>query len=415
MSFIKENIMLLAVETKESDERFQSSLDELTALCDTANGHVVCTITQKRETIHPATYIGKGKILEVQECLETYENIDLIVCNHELSPAQIRNLSDRFQKRIIDRTQLILHIFAMRAKTKEGKLQVELAQLKYLLPRLVGQGIHLSRQGGGIGLRGPGETKLETDRRHIRRKIHEVNAQLEEVVAHRERQRQDRKEKAWTQIAIVGYTNAGKSTLFNRLTNANTFEENLLFATLDPTTRKYHLTPNFQILLTDTVGFIQDLPTTLVKAFRSTLEEVLEADYILHVIDISDPNHVQHEETVLKILKEIGVKNVPIFKVYNKKDRLLSEVIPDNDYPYAIISAIDPNEISSFQDTYQKYLLSIFHPYKIHLCFTQGKMMDQLKKFTVVTQITFLEDENIYEMIGYMPQRLYSRYQAWMK
>lgn len=412
---IKENIILIAVQTRESDEQLQSSLDELEALCETAHGQVVQTITQKRDGIHPGTYFGKGKIVEVQDYLMQHEEIDLIVCNHELSPAQIRNLSDAFQKRIIDRTQLILHIFAMRAKTKEGKLQVELAQLKYLLPRLMGQGIHLSRQGGGIGLRGPGETKLETDRRHIRRKIHEVNTQLDEVVAHRDRQRQDRKEKEWTQIAIVGYTNAGKSTLFNRLTNAETLEEDLLFATLDPTTRKYYLTPNFQVLLTDTVGFIQDLPTTLVKAFRSTLEEVLEAHYILHVVDISHPNYEQHEKTVESILKEIGVENVPIFKVYNKMDLLQSKVFPNQDHPYAMISAIDTQDLDKFQEAFAQYLLSIFRPYRIHLDFTQGKIMDQLKKYTVAVQTSFLEEENVYEIKGYMPPRLLSRFQAYMK
>lgn len=412
---IKENIILIAVQTRESDEQLQSSLDELEALCETAHGQVVQTITQKRDGIHPGTYFGKGKIVEVQDYLMQHEEIDLIVCNHELSPAQIRNLSDAFQKRIIDRTQLILHIFAMRAKTKEGKLQVELAQLKYLLPRLMGQGIHLSRQGGGIGLRGPGETKLETDRRHIRRKIHEVNTQLDEVVAHRDRQRQDRKEKEWTQIAIVGYTNAGKSTLFNRLTNAETLEEDLLFATLDPTTRKYYLTPNFQVLLTDTVGFIQDLPTTLVKAFRSTLEEVLEAHYILHVVDISHPNYEQHEKTVESILKEIGVENVPIFKVYNKMDLLQSKVFPNQDHPYAMISAIDTQDLEKFQEAFAQYLLSIFQPYRIHLDFTQGKIMDQLKKYTVAVQTSFLEEENVYEIKGYMPPRLLSRFQAYMK
>lgn len=415
MSRIKEKIMQIAVQTRESDTRFQSSLDELESLCDTAHGQVVHTITQKRENIHPSTYFGKGKLLEVQAYLTDNADIDLIVCNHELSPAQIRNLSDMFQIRVIDRTQLILHIFAIRAKTKEGKLQVELAQLRYLLPRLTGQGIHLSRQGGGIGLRGPGETKLETDRRHIRRKIHEVNAQLEEVVAHRNRQRQERKEKEWTQIAIVGYTNAGKSTLFNRLTQSDTLEEDLLFATLDTTTRKYQLTPNFQVLLTDTVGFIQDLPTTLVKSFRSTLEEVLEAHYILHVVDVSHPDYEQHEQTVKTVLKEIGVENVPIFKVYNKRDLLQKRVFVDQEHPNTMISAIDANDLAQFQTAYADYLLNIFQPYQIHLDFTQGKIMNQLKKYTVTVAIHFLEEENVYEIKGYIPQRLVPRFQKYMK
>lgn len=416
MRMIKEQILQIAVQTQESDKQFQSSLNELTSLCETAHATVCYAVTQKRDHVHPATYIGKGKLEVVLEFLESHSGtVDLIVCNHELSPAQIRNLSDIFQMRIIDRTQLILHIFAMRAKTKEGKLQVELAQLKYLLPRLTGQGIHLSRQGGGIGLRGPGETKLESDRRHIRRKIHEINLQLDAIVAHRDRQRQSRKEQEWTQIAIVGYTNAGKSTLFNRLTDAQTFEEDLLFATLDPTTRKYHLTPEFQILLTDTVGFIQDLPTTLVKAFRSTLEEVLEAHYILHVIDISNPNYEQQEETVMQILKEIGVKNVPIFKVYNKCDLLTEPFFPLQNNPYEIMSVLNSEDLSRFQKTFQEYMLSTFLPYRIYLSFTQGKIMNQLKQFTAVTQIEFLEADNLYQITGFMPQRLYKRYQSLMK
>ena len=235
------------------------------------------------------------------------------------------------------------------------------------------------------------------------------------MVAHRNRQRQERKEKEWTQIAIVGYTNAGKSTLFNRLTQSDTLEEDLLFATLDTTTRKYQLTPNFQVLLTDTVGFIQDLPTTLVKSFRSTLEEVLEAHYILHVVDVSHPDYEQHEQIVKTVLKEIGVENVPIFKVYNKRDLLQKRVFVDQEHPNTMISAIDANDLAQFQTAYADYLLNIFQPYQIHLDFTQGKIMNQLKKYTVTVAIHFLEEENVYEIKGYIPQRLVPRFQKYMK
>src|SRR5690606_9949760 len=265
----------------EDDSRFQYSLEELQSLTKTAKGQVVMTITQKRERVHPATYIGKGKVEELVNLEEELEP-DVIIFNDELSPSQVRNLSAKFQARVIDRTQLILDIFASRANSKEGKLQVELAQLQYLLPRLIGKGIELSRLGGGIGTRGPGETKLETDRRHIHKRIDDIKNQLSVIVQHRERYRERRKKNNTYQIALVGYTNAGKSTLFNRLTEADSFEENLLFATLDPMTRRMILPGGITTLLTDTVGFIQDLPTSLIAAFRSTLEEVKEADLILH-------------------------------------------------------------------------------------------------------------------------------------
>ncbi|MRU06354.1 GTPase HflX, partial [Bacillus anthracis] len=212
--------------------------------------------------------------------------------------------------------------FAQRAKSREGKLQVELAQLQYTMPRLMGQGLSLSRLGGGIGTRGPGETKLETDRRHIRSRIDEIKKQLAVVVEHRKRYRERRKDNKVFQVSLIGYTNAGKSTLFNRLTEADTFEENLLFATLDPTTRKMPLPSGYTVLLTDTVGFIQDLPTSLIAAFRSTLEEAGEADVILHVVDSADPNYVGHEKTVKQLLSELEINHIPIITLYKKKDEL---------------------------------------------------------------------------------------------
>ncbi|HDR8355466.1 TPA: GTPase HflX, partial [Bacillus cereus] len=303
----KEKVILVGCQLpQDDDEKFMHSMKELASLAKTARAEVLASTTQKRPKFHPATYIGKGKLEELTMLTEELEP-DVIIFNNELTPSQIRNLSSVLDARVIDRTQLILDIFAQRAKSREGKLQVELAQLQYTMPRLMGQGLSLSRLGGGIGTRGPGETKLETDRRHIRSRIDEIKKQLAVVVEHRKRYRERRKDNKVFQISLIGYTNAGKSTLFNRLTEANTFEENLLFATLDPTTRKMPLPSGYTVLLTDTVGFIQDLPTSLIAAFRSTLEEAGEADVILHVVDSADPNYIGHEKTVKRLLSELEI------------------------------------------------------------------------------------------------------------
>lgn len=303
-----------------TDERFQYSMEELASLTKTAGGEAVSIMTQKRNRQDSATYIGKGKVEELEVLCDELD-CDVIIFNDELSPSQLKALATALDVKIIDRTQLILDIFAKRARTREGKLQIELAQLQYALPRLSGQGISLSRQGGGIGARGPGETKLETDRRHIRNRIHEIHGQLSAVKEHRTRYRERRKKNGVFQIAIVGYTNAGKSTLFNQLTEADSHEEDLLFATLDPMTRKMTLESGYSVLISDTVGFIQDLPTTLIAAFRSTLEEVKEADYLLHVIDSSNEDYEGHERTVHKLLEELEADRIPMLTVYNKKTK----------------------------------------------------------------------------------------------
>src|SRR5699024_9126241 len=295
-----ERVLIIAVKQPDMKEsRFQSSLEELVSLTKTAGGTVEKIITQKRHQIDPALYMGSGKVNEIKQYIEELE-INLVISNDELSPGQLRNLSNLFEVRLIDRSQLILDIFARRAKTKEGQLQVELAQLEYLLPRLHGKGVELSRLGGGIGTRGPGETKLETKQRHIRQKSHDIKRILKVVVEQREQYRKRRRMNKVFLIAIVGYTNAGKSTLFNRLTESDSLEEDRLFATLDPLSRKLRLPSGFTALVTDTVGFIQELPTTLIAAFRSTLEEVTEADFLLHVVDSSHEDVEQHQTTVLK-------------------------------------------------------------------------------------------------------------------
>ncbi len=305
--------------SKETKGQAESSLDELADLAETANAEVVGRLMQIRDKIDSTWFIGKGKVQELIDLMEE-TGANLVIFDHELTSAHVRNLEKLIDGKIIDRTQLILDIFASRAHTKEGILQVELAQMMYLLPRLAGQGLHLSRLGGGIGTRGPGETKLETDRRHIKRRISEVKTKLSEVMKQRTLSRARRKKNDIYQIALVGYTNAGKSTLLNRLTQANVLEENKLFATLDPTSRQLTLPSGKEVILTDTVGFIQKLPHDLVAAFRATLEEVKEANLILHVVDSHQEGVEGKIHTVEEILTDLGAAGTPTLVVFNKMD-----------------------------------------------------------------------------------------------
>lgn len=295
------------------------SLDELAHLAETAGVEVVGRLMQNRDVPDTRWFVGKGKAQELKERIAE-EQVSTAIFDQELSGVQVRNLEEELDVKIIDRTQLILDIFAGRAKTREGILQVELAQLSYLLPRLSGQGKNLSRLGGGIGTRGPGETKLETDRRHIRSRISELKRQLENVTAHRKLHRERRKKNGVVQVALVGYTNAGKSTLLRQLTSADVLAENKLFATLDPTSRALALPSGKEVLLTDTVGFIQNLPHDLVAAFRATLEEVNEADLLLHVVDASSPMRDRQRTVVDEVLSELGAGGHPTLLVYNKID-----------------------------------------------------------------------------------------------
>jgi GTP-binding protein hflX len=314
----------------DNEEDTIESLAELAELTKTAGGEVVREVYQNREQIHPGTYVGKGKLEEIRDIIEE-DDIDAVVCDDELSPAQLRNLNEYLDIKVLDRTIMILDIFAMRARTSEGKIQVELAQLKYRSSRLVGLRSSLSRLGGGIGTRGPGEKKLEMDRRIIRERIAALNRELEGIKKSRAVARKKRLESKLPLACIVGYTNAGKSTLLNELTDAEVLSEDKLFATLDPTTRVYEYEDGQEILLTDTVGFINKLPHHLVDAFRSTLEEAKYADIIIHVVDISNPNYSHHMDVVYDTLKLLDVKDKPVITVYNKVDKLTDDVIGGND------------------------------------------------------------------------------------
>jgi GTP-binding protein HflX len=399
---LKEKVILVGCQRQTMlDDHFQYSMEELASLTKTANGEVLINIVQKRDRPHPSTYIGKGKVEELANLVEEL-NPNIIIFNDELSPSQIRNLSSILDVRIIDRTQLILDIFAGRAKSKEGKLQVELAQLQYLLPRLTGQGISLSRQGGGIGTRGPGETQLETDRRHIRNRIHEIKQQLAIVVNHRNRYRERRKKNQAFQIALVGYTNAGKSTIFNRLTTAGSFEEDLLFATLDPMTRKVVLPSSYQALITDTVGFIQDLPTTLVAAFRSTLEEVKEANLILHVVDSSNLDYSNHEQTVYQLLEQLEVTDIPILTVYNKKDKTPGTFVPSPNEDYVSISAFLNEDLENLMNNVETIAKGIMNHYSVKVPASEGRLISQLKTESLINNLVFNENEEVYVIDGFV-------------
>ena len=306
------------------------SLDELRELAVSAGARIIDEVIQRRDRPDSATYIGKGKVEELREQV-LLEGVAVVIFDEELSPSQARNLEEALEVKVVDRTGLILDIFSRRARTKEGKLQVELAQLEYRLTRLAGYREYLSRLGGGIGTRGPGETKLEMDRRQIRHRIGTLKKEIEQIRKHRQLHRERRRRDRLPLVSLVGYTNAGKSTLFRALSKENTLVSRRLFSTLDTLIRRIQLGRSFSILISDTVGFIRKLPHQLVSAFRATLEEVVEADLILHVIDVSDPAYEEKREVVLKVLEEIGAGNHPMLTVYNKID-LVPELNPDRKF-----------------------------------------------------------------------------------
>lgn len=352
----KERVILVGVSEQDGDDA-EDSLAELAELVKTAGASVAGTLIQKRELIHPGTYVGTGKVAEIAELLE-HTGATGIVCDDELSPAQLKNLETMLNTKVMDRTLIILDIFAARATTSEGKIQVELAQLKYRLSRLTGLGRSMSRLGGGIGTRGPGEKKLEIDRRLINDRIAQLNRELKEVVKHRVIARAKRERNAVPVVAIVGYTNAGKSTLLNHLTDAEVLEEDKLFATLDPTTRMLELEGHQQVLLTDTVGFIRKLPHHLIEAFKSTLEEAKYADYIIHVVDASNPQRDKQMYIVYETLDHLGVKNKKILTLFNKIDiRTDDDPLQDFRADHVLqISATENAGLDAVKDVLQEML-----------------------------------------------------------
>jgi len=379
------------------EERARLSLEELHELADTAGVEVVDVVTQNRDRVDSAWYLGTGKIDEIAQRAEELD-VDVIIFNDELSPSQTRNLDRVFDCKVIDRTQLILDIFAGRAQSREGKIQVELAQYNYLLPRLAGQGRQLSRLGGGIGTRGPGESKLESDRRHIRKRISELKQQLNDTVRTRQLHRERRKKNNVFQVALVGYTNAGKSTILNRLTGAGTLQEDKLFATLDPTTRQLSLPSGLEVLLTDTVGFIQDLPTSLVAAFRSTLEGVKEADLILHVVDSHHPDFQVHMEVVHKILNELKAEEIPQLVVFNKADVLAEGTYLPRTEESILISAIREADLTLLLERIESFALASFNEMTLRVPVERGDILSLLHREGVEMDQQFNEEEESYRV-----------------
>lgn len=400
----REKIILVGVFLpNKTEEAFWNSMKELHSLAKTANAEVMDELIQKLERVNQASFIGSGKLDELAALVEMHE-ADVVIFNSELSATQVRNISAAVEARIIDRTQLILDIFAMCAKSREGKLQVAYAQYKYLLPRLSGQGISLSKLGGGIGSRGPGESKLEMDKRHIREKMHDIKAQLTHVEQHRKRIIERRNTQSVFRFGLIGYTNAGKSTIFNRLTNETTLQENNLYATLDPTTRKVRFSGGFQALLTDTVGFIQDLPTTLIAAFRSTLEETANVDVLIHVVDASNPDYLQHETTVISLLEELEMNHLPTLVIYNKMDHAPAAFVPDQPESL-LISALDQEAPDTIKQRMIQLIEKNWAFFTIELSEEKGKELAQIKQQAWVTKLEYIESKQSYHIEGYKPRK----------
>ena len=404
---VKEKVILVGVSTDDHDDT-EKSLDELEELASTAGAVTVERVVQNLSQIHPVTYVGKGKLDEIKDLLWETEATG-IICDDELSPIQLGNMEDALNTKIMDRTLIILDIFANRASTNEGKIQVELAQLKYRQSRLVGLGKSLSRLGGGIGTRGPGEKKLEMDRRLIKGRIAQLNRELKDVKRHREVTREQRSRNQVPVIAIVGYTNAGKSTLLNTLTGADVLEEDKLFATLDPTTRNLKLPSKQEVLLTDTVGFIRKLPHHLIEAFKSTLEEAKYADIIIHVVDASNPQMDEQMYIVYETLMNLEVKNKLVITAFNKQDKVDGEVIlRDFKADHVVnISAKTGEGLENLQNVIeevlreQKILIEQLYPYadagKIQLIRKYGELLEEEYR-----------EEGIFAK-GYVPIEIYEK------
>jgi GTP-binding protein HflX len=426
----KESAFLVGVDYHKSDQYLgvNESLEELELLSQTAGLVVVGSEQQKLNTPNPSTFIGKGKVEEITALIENLQ-ADIVIFDEELSPRNFRELEKEFgtKVRVIDRTTLILDIFAQHAHTHEGKLQVELAQYEYLLPRLTRAWSHLARQAGGgggrsggvggVGLRGPGETQLEVDRRQIRERISRLKKELEKVREHRNRYRQNRRRSNIPVVALVGYTNAGKSTLINALTNAEVYVADQLFATLDPTTRRWELPGGNSVLLSDTVGFIQKLPTNLVAAFRATLEEIAEADLLLHVVDASHPDAVPQWRAVMDTLKDLQAEHIPMFTVLNKIDELddpneLPNFIPEFSNSISI-SALKKLNLVELEKVVNETLFEKFIPINVTIPYKSGDLISEFHKYGRIDQINHGIGE--VSIIGKIPGRLVANFERFKK
>ena len=402
----QERVILVAVQ-RESDDDTEKSVDELKKLADTAGALTVGRLIQKRESVQAGTYIGKGKIQELKEMVRE-TGATGIICDDELNPAQMRNLESELETKIMDRTMLILDIFAKHASSAEGKLQVEMAQLKYRMARLVGMRSSMSRVSYGIGMRGPGEKKLEMDRRLIRDRVSRLGDELEAIEQNRSTNRSKRTKSGIPVAAIVGYTNAGKSTLLNRLTGSDILSADMLFATLDPTTRVFKFENGQELLLTDTVGFIRKLPHHLIEAFHSTLEEACYADFIIHVVDSSNPDAPAHMHVVYETLKKLGVKDKPVITLFNKSDVAADPGLKDlNCEKYLNVSAKTGEGLDAFIDTMEKLLLESKVSVESVIGYKDAGVIDRIRK-----DGTLLEEKYLPEGIGikaYISKELYGK------
>lgn len=395
-----ERVLIVGVQTESyTDDKFDELMDEMVKLTQTAKGQVEGQVRQKLYRLDRRWGVGSGKLEQIQAQVEAAE-IDLVIFFNPLSPSVNRSLSQSLSVRVIDRVQLILDIFAMRAKSREGKLQVALAQYQYLLPRIVGQGKTLSRLGAGIGTRGPGESKLETDRRHIRSQIHQIESDLKLLAQHRDRTRSKRQEGSQFNIGLVGYTNAGKSTLLHQLTQTETYVQDQLFATLDPLTRQLTIKGHPAFTLTDTVGFIEELPTELIESFKSTLEEIRYMDLLLHVVDASHPARDMHEETVLRILRELGAQDLPVLTVYNKIDQADANFVPVLQ-PNVVISAFDSKGLDQLREAIWQLCTQNSQAYHVVLQPEQSDQLAYYRQHTLLQSLEFDEVEQVYIVTGY--------------
>lgn len=400
---MQEKVVLVGVETFDNHQTFEASMTELASLAATAGAVVTTIFTQKKERLDGKYLVGIGKLQEIKDNLEADE-ADMVIFNEKLTPRQNVNLEGFLGVKVIDRMQLILDIFALRARSHVGMLQVELAQLKYLLPRLSGsKGLELSRQAGGIGSRGAGESQLETDRRHIRHRLEIIEAQLKKAEKVQENSRRKRNQSNVFKLGLIGYTNAGKSSVFNALTQKIQYEQDELFATLDATTKDFSLQDEFTVTLTDTVGFIQDLPTELVQAFKSTLEESKNVDLLLHVIDASDANHKIHEDVVESIMKDLEMSDIPVLTVYNKLD--LADDFAPTILPNVQISIKSEAGVQQLRQAIIAKIKELFVPFELTLPYEAAYQLPILRKIALIDTVVAEDETETYYVSGSISER----------